>query len=222
MERKNDTMKKISNWLYYHWWLPVLIGVLAMMLGSMIHTQIETRRQKGDYCISYVGSEVLSEACVSSLKREIAALGEDVDGSGEVTVRIKQFIVSDTGVPGEDVAYGRTAEIALLTDISEGESYFFLVQYPEEFQRDFQLMAHMDGSPSADDDFGVWDKVCRWGDCPVLMSLEVEDGSRLEGLYLGRRCFIDPGMKANCPENQALWETLTAGAILPDGAKEKG
>lgn len=216
MERKNETMKKITNWLYYHWWLPVLIGVLVMMLGSMIRTRVETWRLRCDYCISYVGSEVLSEACVDSLKQEIAALGADVDGSGDVTVRIKQYIVSDTGVTGTDVAYGRAAEIALLTDISEGESYFFLVQYPEEFQQDFQLMAHLDGSPSADDDFSVWDKVYRWADCPVLIRLNLgaENQTLLENLYLGRRCFLDPDVKTNSPENANLWEVLTAGAVL--------
>lgn len=218
VERQYTTKEKVSNWLYYHVWWLVLIGLLLVIFGSMIRTKVETARQSCDYCIAYVGTSVLPEDCVSALKREIAACGVDVDGDGGVTVKVSQYIVSETAGADEAASYGRTAEIALLTDISEGESYFFLVQYPEEFQQDFQLMAHMDGSPSADDDFGVWDKVYRWADCPVLAALELgpENQTLLANLYLGRRCFLDPDAQANSPENIALWEALTAGAELPE------
>ena len=111
--------------------------------------------------------------------------------------------------------------MALLTDITKGESYFFLVEYPEEFQQDFQLMAHMDGSASADDDFSVWDKVFRWADCPVLAELELgaDNQKLLADLYLGRRCFLDPGMKINSRSNADLWNILTADALRSEREK---
>ncbi len=217
MERSYTPKEKITNWLYYHVWWLVLAGFLLVIFGSMIRTRVENAREKCDYCIAYVGTSVLPEDCVNAVRQEIAALGTDVDGDGQVTVKLSQYIVADSAGLNAEAASGRATEIALLTDISEAESYFFLVQYPEDFQLDFQLMAHLDGSPSAEEDFGVWDKVYRWGDCPVLAALPLgtESQALLENLYLGRRCFVDPDVKANSPENAVLWDALTFGATLP-------
>lgn len=224
MTHKYSAKDKIINWLHYHIWYLVAAGLLLTIGGSMIANKTVQARQTCDYCIAYIGTFELPAGCVSALKSEIAALGVDTDGDGEVTVKINQYIVSDTDGQDGEAAYGRVAEIALLADIDEGESYFFLVEYPEEFQKDFQLMAHLDGSPSADADLGVWDKVYRWADCPVPASLDlgasgdnaggqVVHQQLLANLYLGRRCFIDPGMQSNSQANRDLWEILTADAV---------
>ena len=218
MTREYTLMEKFQNWLRYHIWYLVAVAFLLTVGGSMIVNKMHQAKQTGDYCIAYIGTYELPADCVAALKAEIAALGKDVYGDGEVTVKINQYIVGETSGQEGDASYGRVAEMALLTDITKGESYFFLVEYPEEFQQDFQLMAHMDGSPSADEDFGVWDKVYRWGDCPVLAGLELEDGHQqlLENLYLGRRCFVESGMKIDTKANRDLWEVLTARASLPN------
>ena len=132
----------------------------------------------------------------------------------EATVKINQYIPGDGESETGNATHGRAAEIAILTDISEMESYIFLVEYPEDFQIDFQLMARLDGSPSDDDDFGVWDKVYAWTDCPVLAGLELGTETRelMEKLYVGRRCFVQPNAKADSPENKALWAVITEGA----------
>lgn len=224
MAREYTTKDKLINWLRYHIWYLVAVGMLLVIGASMVSTKMEQSQQACDYCIAYIGTFELPAGCVSALETEIAALGVDADGDGEITVRINQYIVSDTDGQVGEVAYGRVAEIALLADIDEGESYFFLVEYPEEFQQDFQLMAHMDGSPSADEDFGVWDKVYRWGDCPVPASMalgasgdaageQVDHQQLLADLYLGRRCFVNKRMGINSQENADLWNILTAGAV---------
>lgn len=229
MEHQYTKKDKFLNWLYYHVWWLVAAGFLLIVGGSMIFAGMEQAGKGCDYCIAYIGTVELPAACVSALQEEIAVLGRDTNGDEEVIVQIKQYIVSDVGSQDTEAAYGRVAEVALLTDISEGESYFFLVEYPEEFQKDFQLMAHMDGSTSADDDFGVWDKVYRWADCPVLAGLELgtsvdSAGVRmvhqelLADLYLGRRCFLNPNMKINSAANADLWEALTENAIPAQGA----
>ena len=229
MERTYTVKEKVANWLYYHIWWLVLAGLLAVIFGSMISNRFQLNRQACDYCISYVGTAELPADCVSALTAELADYGSDVNGDGQVSVKINQYIVSETAAVSEYATYGRAAEVALLTDISEGESYFFLVEYPEEFQKDFQLMAHMDGSPSAEEDFNVWDKVYRWADCPTLASLnlgestdesgaQVDHQTLLANLYIGRRCFVTPHVKANLEENAALWSLLTAGAVPPDQA----
>lgn len=218
--------ERLSNWLYYHVWHLAAVGLILVIAVSLICNKAELARQRCDHCIAYIGETLLPAECVDALKREIAALGTDVDGNGEVTVKINQYIVSTTSAVTEEAVYGRAAEIALLSDISEGESYFFLVQDPEAFQQDFQLMAHMDGSPSADDDFSVWDKVYAWADCPRLSALELgmctlEDGSRIDcqqllgRFWLGRRCYVTSGFDSDSQENAQLWALFTEGAELP-------
>jgi len=227
-EKRAYTRKeKLSNWLYYHVWHLAAAGLILVIAVSLICNKAELARQRCDHCIAYIGETLLPAECVDALKRELAALGADADGDGVVTVKVNQYIVSSTSSVTEEATYGRAAEIALLSDISEGESYFFLVQDPEAFQQDFQLMAHLDGTPSADDDFGVWDKVYSWKDCPRLSSLELglctlADGSRIDcqqllgKFWLGRRCYMAEVMDSDSPENAALWALLTEGAVLPD------
>ena len=217
MTREYTLMEKFQNWLHYHIWYLVAAGFLLAVGGSRIVNKMNQAKQASDYCVAYIGTYELPDDCVTALKGEIAALGADADGDGKVTVKINQYIVGDTDGQDGDASYGRVAEVALLTDITKGESYFFLVEYPEDFQLDFQLMAHLDGSPSDDADFGVWDKVYRWGDCPALAGLELETDHQklLEDLYLGRRCFVQPGMKIDSRANRELWAALTEGATLP-------
>ena len=226
MERTYTAKEKFFNWLHYHIWHLAAVALLLVMATGILANKISQTKESYDYYIAYIATAELPSECLSALKSEIGALGVDVDGDGEVTVKISQYIPSTTTATYEEAAYGRTAEVAILTDINEGESYFFLVEYPEDFQLDFQLMAHLDGSPSAKDDFGVWDKVYSWADCPTLTALnlgssvdeagqEIDHQEFLSKLYLGRRCFIDTRMKSNSPENAALWDLLTAGATLP-------
>lgn len=226
MERTYTTKEKIRNWLYYHIWHLAAAALLLAIAASVISNKVSQRKETDDYCIAYIATAELPSECLRALKSEIGALGVDVNGDGEVTVKINQYIPSTDTATYEEAAYGRAAEVAILTDIREGESYFFLVEYPEDFQLDFQLMAHLDGAASDEDDFGVWDKVYSWADCPALTALDLgtsatESGGQIENqallgkLYLGRRCFLDPRMKSNSPENAALWDILTAGASLP-------
>jgi len=213
-ERKYTVRERLGNWLHYNIWWVAAIAFAAVILSSMLLNKAEEKQQRSDYCIADVAAQELPDECLESLKCQIAALGTDVDGDGTVTVKINQYIPGDGSAVSENASHGRAAEVAILTDISQMESYIFLVEYPEDFQLDFQLMAHLDGSPSADDDFGVWDKVYAWSDCPVLAGLELEAEARelLGKLYVGRRCFVQENAKANSPENQALWALITDGA----------
>lgn len=213
-KREYTSWEKLANWLHYNIWWVAAILFAAVVFSSLILTKAKQEAQRCDYCIAYVATRELPAECQEELKQQLASLGTDVDGDGKVTVKINQYIPGDgTSVTG-NASYGRAAEIALLTDISEMESYIFLVEYPEDFQLDFQLMAHPDGSPSAEDDFGVWDKVYAWSDCPALAGLELGTETReiIEKLYVGRRCFVQENAKADSPENKALWSLITEGA----------
>lgn len=202
MEKTYSTKEKLENWLYYNWWIPVLVLFLLVVGGSMLATRQGQDRTKADYRVAYVGTAVLGEETLAVLENAFAACGADVNGDGKVVVSIVQYITGDqSGFEG--AYYGRAAEMALLTDIDEGESYFYLLDDPEAFQKSLLLLANPDGSPAAEGDFDVSDKVFACGDLPAFDALAADTE-----LYLGRRCFVNPDMEANSKANADLWTAL--------------
>lgn len=214
MERQYTPREKIANWLHYHVWHLVAAAFVIIVLFGVLRNKAALNRDGYDYYFAYVGAAAIEEDNARLLENALASLGADVNGDGAVTVRLNQFI-SGNDVTNEDAVYGNAAGVAMLADITEGESYFFLLEDPETFQLEFQLLALPDGSPSAEDDFGAWDKVCSWKDCPALTGLQAQLGkdadflALLDRLYLGRRCFVNPDMASNSPENAELWHILT-------------
>lgn len=203
MEKTYTTKEKIENWLYYNWWIPVLVLFLLAVGGSMIVARSEQDRSKADYRVAYVGYAVLDEETLAGLEKAFASRGADLNSDGRVTVSIAQYITGEQS-GFADAFYGRAAEVALLADVDAGESYFYLLDEPDAFQRSLLLLANPDGSPTAEGDFDVSDKVFACADLPAFAGLETENP-----LYLGRRCFLNPDMEANSPENAALWQALT-------------
>lgn len=203
MEKSYTTKEKLENWLYYNWWIPVLVLFLLVVGGSMMAARSEQDRTKADYRVAYVGYQVLEGETLEAAERAFASLGTDVNGDGAVTVSISQYITGEqSGFGG--AYYGRAAEVALLADLDEGESYFFLLDEPEAFQKSLLILANPDGSPAAEGDTNVADKVFACVSIPAFADLETENP-----LYLGRRCFLNPDMEENSDENAALWSALT-------------
>lgn len=199
--------------------------MIVSVVGSMLWNVLGIGQVKPDYQVAYVGSRKLPEACITALESGLASLAEDVNGDGTVTVAVTQHVTANDANL-ENMIYGYAAEVTVLADITEGESYFFLLEDPEGFQLDFQILAHLDGSIPADDDYEAMDKVYPWKSCPALAGLdlgtyednyldETEIGAcqdLLSELYLGRRYFLDADMDENPEANDALWQILTKGA----------
>lgn len=226
MERTYTRRERFQNWFYYNK-LWVAVGViLCSIVGSMVWNVLGIGQVKPDCRFVYVGSRALPADCVEALETGLASLAEDCNGDGTVTVLVTQCVTTGEGAL-ENQVYGYGAEITLLADITEGESHFFLMEDPENVQLSFQILAHLDGSIPAEDDYEAMDKVFAWADCPALTSLElgtytdryldqVEIGDcqeLLSGLYLGRRYYHDPSQEKNPESNEKLWQTLTKGAV---------
>lgn len=200
-------------------------AIIVYVVGGMIWNVLGIGQIKPDYRFAYVGSTRLPDDCVAALEEGLASLGEDVNGDGTVAVTVTQHVTTNSADP-ENMVYGYAAEVTVLADITEGESYFFLMEDPESFQLSYQILAHLDGTIPADDDFEAMDKVYSWGNCPVLTALELgtyEDAyldqletgdcqDLLASLYLGRRYFYDESIAENPEENNAFWDVLTEGA----------
>ena len=227
MEQKKQYTwrQRLGNWFYYNK-LWVLVGlVLLWIIGSMLWNVLGIGQTAPDYIISYVGRLKLPQDCVDALEGALAQFGKDLNGDGEVVIKLNQHVMTDNSY-ADNVTYSYGAEITVLADITEGESHFFLLEDPVDFQLSFQVLVNLDGSIPADGDFEALDKVFRWADCPELASLklgtyedsylditetgEVQD--LLKDLYLGRRYFLDPDQQENPEADNNFWQAITEGA----------
>ena len=227
MEQKKQYTRRqrLGNWFYYNkLWL--LVGlVLLWIIGSMLWNVLGIGQVRPDYRIAYVGRLKLPDDCVDALERELATLAEDCNGDGTVTVVVTQYVTtSDNDLENQMYSYG--SQITILADITEGESHFFLLEDPVDFQLSFQVLANLDGSIPAEDDFEALNKVFRWADCPTLASLELgtyEDSylditetgeiqDLLKDFYLGQRYYVGNSTPDHWEAYEALWNILTEGA----------
>lgn len=207
--RELTKQEKRRNWLYYNKLYLIAGAVLLAIIGSILWNV--GVKAKPDCIFAYIGADVLPQEASAALEEALAAVAEDVNGDGAVHVELRQFATNRSGEPETAMSYNSAANTQLMADLTVGDSYFFLVEDPQAVQRAYQIFAQADGTPPAEDDYEATDKVFRWGDCPVLAGLDV-DQSAFENLYLGRRCFYDEKRAAQHEADAALWDVLTEGA----------
>ena len=122
-----------QNWWHYHKW-HVLIGA-AVVLSGLDWVWNALTRVTPDYQIAYVGSAPLSQEGAAAWEARLAALGADCDGDGKVVVQVNQYLSAR-----EDAMYAAAANVKLLADLDSRESYFFLLEDPEKFQADYEIL----------------------------------------------------------------------------------
>lgn len=216
-----------ANWWHYHKW-HVLAGVVLLALAADLGWSILRSRQNlPDYQIAYVGDYSLPEDTTAALEAALAAFGEDVNGDGQVIVRLVSYPLLEESGSEEDAMYAAASSTRLMADLEVGESAFFLLEDPEGFQEGHQILRRLDGSlPEAGESDG-WDCVLRWGDCPVLAGLALgeyaysvagetvsgESQALLEDLYLARRGYWRGTEEIPAAAYDAFWDALTEGAV---------
>ena len=216
--------EKRKNWWYYYKWY-VICGVILLGIAiDLIGNALGLWRPSPDFQVAYVGNTALPQDTVTALESAFASIGRDYNGDGKIIVQINQYANDDQSTDADAFYYGTASEITLLGDISDCESYFFLMDNPDSFQRAHQLLARPDGGCPDKTDTSTDDKVFLWSDCPTLSELELGSysinilgqnitGSNqelLSGLYLGRRCFYTDTLTDNAEQCSELWDTLTA------------
>ena len=212
----------MKNWWYYHKWY-VIIGVILLGIAiDLIGSALGLFTKSPDLQIAYVGKTPLPQDTASALQHAFSALSGDFNHDGETIVQINQYI-SSTNTTDVDTAYYQYAsEITLIGDISDCESYLFLMEDPQGFQREFQLLANPDGSCPDERDYTIEDKVFLWSECPILAEMELgtyaeitmgqtttgNNSELLAELSLGRRCFYNDETTDNLQECSDLWDML--------------
>lgn len=210
----------MKNWWYYYKWY-VLCGTgLVMLILYLAGNALGIFHKKPDLQIAYIGETELPQDTVRALEQAFASISGDFNEDHEVTVKVHQY-VSNKQNP-EAVYYEYASEIGLIGDITDCESYFFLMDNPQAFQKSFHVLAAPDGRCPDEQDFSIEDKVIAWKDCPVLADMELGSYSSailgqeisgknqdlLSGLYIGRRCFYTGDATAYQNQCSGLWEQL--------------
>ncbi len=191
----------MKNWWYYHKWY-VLCGIILFLIGiDIIGNNLGWFRDTPDLQIAYIGDHSLPEDIAASIENTFTSLAGDYNHDGKILVKINQFVSNISAGDAESLSYQQAAEIALIGDIDDCTSYFFLMEDPGKVQRDFQVLAMPDGSCPDEYDFSAEGKVIPWD----------------FGLYLGRRCFYSRSKTLYAEECSQIWDTLQTDQTLTGG-----
>ena len=200
-------MKNWKNWWYYHKWY-VIIGVILLGIAvNLIGSALGLFTKSPDLQIAYIGKAPLAQDTALAIQQAFTALAGDFNRDGEVIVQVNQYVSDSSTTDVETTYYQYASEITLIGDISDCESYFFLMEDPQNFQRNYQLLALPDGSCPDETDYSIEDKVIVCTDCSAFAETE-SDSEAFAGLYLGRRCFYTDDVTDNLQECSKLWDML--------------
>lgn len=210
-----------KNWWHYHKWYFIVGGVLLLVLADIGANAVRQFTHVPDYRIAYVGANALPEGFDQAIEDGFAAMGEDLNGDGKVSVELTQYIT--TG--GFDAEVAAATEVLIMGDVLECDSFFFLLDDPAEFQRKYHCLSMTDGSLPDDGDLSAQGTCFAWADCPALVAVsatyayeslgETINGQIwdvVEPLYIARRGFWTEETCAYPEGCGALWDKITEGA----------
>lgn len=191
----------MKNWWYYHKWYVICGVILFFAAIDIIGNNLGWFKDTPDLQIAYIGDTPLPEDTAASIEDTFVSLAEDYNQDGTVLIEINQYITGASTGDAESLSYQQAVEIALIGDIEDRASYFFLMEDPGKVQREFQILAMPDGSCPDEYDFSAEGKVIPWD----------------FGLYLGRRCFYNEKRTLYADECSQIWDTLQTEQSLTGG-----
>ena len=206
--------KIVKNWIYYYKWY-VVAGVLLLIFAvRYIAGILGVAEPHPDLQAAYVGRQVLSEETITALQDLLASKAGDFNGDGKVLVTVHQYLTSDETDIAEAQQSASAAEISLVGDIDGCESYLFLLEDPQQFQIEWQILADEGGNPPASDDYSVEGKVTPLTDFfPDLRTVAAEeDRDALSSLMVGRRCFYTEKTCENAEALASMWDAVVRGS----------
>lgn len=132
MAKELPFREKVAHiWMYYKNW--IIGGIIAAILIGTTAYQMATRPSY-DLELSFYAEKMLSEESVAKLEQYIAGFMEDVDGDGEVTVKIYTNFASILG-GGAEGTYA--IQTKLMSELAAGEYpvYLFDETYSEQMNQ---------------------------------------------------------------------------------------
>lgn len=194
--------EKWKNWWYYHWKMVVLVVLAVISVISMVLKNLGITEPLTDYQVAYIGSKPLSDEAVAAVNAAFQEYGEDCSGDGVITVVVNQYVIYQD-VETAEAAQMNSAAISMLeSDIVSRQSYFFLLENPEEFCALYQALADADGNLPPEGDDSWEDKVYPVSE--IIDGIPTED----DGLYFSRRGFYQEQTMKYRECCDKLWDTL--------------
>ena len=195
--------QEAANWWHYHKW-PLLVAALLLVAAVDIgYHALGFGTVAPDYQVACVVSAPLSDDALAALENRLAALGEDCNGDGRVTVQAHAYVDMAVSQDSDAARYAAAAKIKLMADLEACESYFFICDDPETLHGAYEVLARRDGEIAEPDD-----------ELDYYPALEVlaADHPELSGLYLARRGFWQDRVCKYREACDALWDKLIEGA----------
>lgn len=121
------------NWWHYHKWHVLIGGVLVLIAVDWAWSALT--QVHPDYQIAYVGAAPLGQEDATAWEARLSALGSDCNGDGKIVIQLNQYLSVR-----EDAMMTAAANVKLLADLDARESYFFLLEDPEKFQADYEIL----------------------------------------------------------------------------------
>ncbi|MBQ7802006.1 MAG: hypothetical protein IJ375_06765 [Oscillospiraceae bacterium] len=223
-KRELTPEEKRRNWWDYHKWYVAAAAAALVLLGLIVRDVFFNRDPEPDYQVAYVGSAYLPEDTGAALASALAELGEDLNGDGQVLVKVAEYPLFADEAAGYQT--GMAAQVQLTVDLSNNESFFFLMEDPARVQEQLELLAYPDGTVPAAGEAPSEELWYAWTDCPVLTGLELgeytedtldgtvtgDNQELLSELYIARRVFTAEDEAELLPGWEALWAKLLEGA----------
>lgn len=230
-EEKRELTKeeKWKNWWYYYKRHVAVGAILLFCVADLIGGAIQAHRETPDYSVAYIGSTPLPEDTAAAFTDALEAIGEDLNKNGTVRVALNQYLIyaEDTAdetsiTKGDNLSYAYASQVRLTADFESCDSFFFLMEDPERFQNDYQILARLDGSIPQDDPGAALPLYLSWSESPFLSRLSLGEyqesnlgetitGSSqeiLSGLYIGRRIFRGEKTCDHLSGCEDLWNYL--------------
>lgn len=175
-----------DNWWRYHW-LYVLAGVLAVLTAAGIAWECFARAEY-DCGAALVTRYAVTQEELSALKTALEAAAEDSNSDGRVQVSVNDIQIDYTATDLDDASIRQmtTNVDKLHADFYTGQSGVFILDDPENFQRNHAALRYLDGSEPTEDAVDWENMVRHWNDSPVLNGLTFRNLDTAS-LYLGRR-----------------------------------
>lgn len=216
-----DLMKKIRNWFYYYKWY-LVAGIAALFFVVQWAGNLTgVFEKKPDVQVACICRRPLSAEALAFLEKSFAEAAGDYNGDGTVKAAIHFYLTSDENSVAEAQQSAAAAEISLVGDINDCESYFFLMDDPDTVQVNWQILADMEGNCPAPTDYSTTDKTVSFSDLPftdpALLSPEEsgiseEDLRAMASLRLGHRCFYSDRQCRYADRLALVWSALTGRA----------
>lgn len=193
-KRERTSQEKWQNWWDYNKVYVYIALAVILIVGWLVMDTVRNREPEADYQLAVVGSHYLPEEEVLQLQDALVVYGQDLNGDGQVLVKVKEYPIFADETNFQTVM---AAQVQLSADFELCASVVLLVEDPERIQSQLEIL---------DEQVGWY----AWEDCPALADL-VEEDTYLSSLYVARRGLNEEEL-AQSSGAIAFWEVLIQGA----------